>query len=397
MGKNLEQNLKKQIKELFSDEEFEILNLSLKEPNIFHILDDTKKELKHSNFLSYLLNPNENHGLDEIFLQGFIREVFSDNGDFEEACSVWDIVDLNYNEVQVLREWRNIDILIVMKNDVFCIENKINITDHSKQLSKYRKILDGSYPEKRKHYVYLTPFGESPTQEGESKYYHCLSYQVVVDLLCSIVSVYKSKLNDSILLYLNDYITTLKRDILMSDELNSKAAKLYTKYADAIEFIYSAKPDASEYLYPFFVKEIEDHGFVICSKNKGFVKFTTPELDELLPKTGKGWSNKESFAFELDYFWARKNCVLKAVISPCDEETKNTILNIVKNKDYYNTPSGKIWVAFMIKKEPFNAVEMLNEEDDTIKLNVEKIVNKYADLCKKIAKDIYDGYKAAKV
>lgn len=393
MEKEQEKSIEKQIKELLSDQEFEMLNLSLKEPNIFHILEDTKKELKHSNFLSYLLNPNENHGLYEIFLQGFIREVFSDTVELGIKNSVLDIVDLSYNEVQVLREWKNIDILIVMKSDVFCIENKINITDHNEQLEKYRKIIDSTYPNKRKHYVYLTPFGEPPTQKDEYKYYHCLSYQIVVDLLHSIVSVYKSKLNTSILLYLNDYITTLKRDILMSDELNEKAAKLYAKYADAIEFIYSAKPDVSETLYPFFVKAIEQAGFVICSKNKGYVRFTTHELDVLLPRTGKGWPNKESFAFEFDYFWNSKNCVFRAVISPCDEETKNKIHNLVKDKHYYKKPSGEKWVVFNIESDSFNAEKMMNEEDDTIMKNVGNIVNKYADRCKEIAKDIEIGYK----
>lgn len=393
MEKYQGQNIEKQIKELLSDQEFEMLNLSLKEPNIFHILEDTKKELKHSNFLSYLLNPNENHGLYEIFLQGFIREIFSDYVEKGVKVSVLDMVDLNYNEVQVLREWKNIDILVVMKSDVFCIENKINITDHSEQLEKYRNIIDSSYPIHRKHYVYLTPFGETPTQKDEEKYYHCLSYQIIVDLLGSIVSVYKSRLSDSILLYLNDYITTLKRNILMNDELNEKAARLYAKYADAIEFIYSAKPDVSETLYPFFENAIKKAGFVICSKNKGYVRFTTKELDELLPKTGMGWPNKESFAFEFDYFWNKGKYVFRAVISPCDDVTKTKIHNIVSDKTYYKKPSGEKWVVFYIESDVFDAEKMMNEEDNIISETIGAIVGKYVKICEVIAKDIECGYK----
>ena len=46
--------------DLLNDNDFERLELLLKQPNIFNILRSQHSELKHSNFLSWLLNPNEN-------------------------------------------------------------------------------------------------------------------------------------------------------------------------------------------------------------------------------------------------------------------------------------------------------------------------------------------------
>ena len=60
---------------LLEETDLDVLEIGLKEPNIFQILKSTNNELKHSNFLSWLLNPHESHKIGDIFLKRFIREV----------------------------------------------------------------------------------------------------------------------------------------------------------------------------------------------------------------------------------------------------------------------------------------------------------------------------------
>jgi hypothetical protein len=62
---------------LLKDSDFDKLELGLKNPNIFQILNISKNEIRHSNFLAWLLNPQESHKLNDIFLKRFLREVFS--------------------------------------------------------------------------------------------------------------------------------------------------------------------------------------------------------------------------------------------------------------------------------------------------------------------------------
>ena len=62
---------------LIKDENFDQLDLGLKNPNIFQILRITNNEIRHSNFFSWLLDPNQSHKLGDIFLKRFLREVFS--------------------------------------------------------------------------------------------------------------------------------------------------------------------------------------------------------------------------------------------------------------------------------------------------------------------------------
>ncbi|TXK83458.1 PD-(D/E)XK nuclease family protein [Paenibacillus sp. N3.4] len=118
--------------------------------NIFKILssnDGSINEPNVSSFLAYLLDPNENHGLNSKFLELFLRPIVLDNKEYyKELLYNNRVRDLSKNyEVKVQAEFtvthtgekqknRDIDILIEIynKNSIislpqfsFCIENKI--------------------------------------------------------------------------------------------------------------------------------------------------------------------------------------------------------------------------------------------------------------------------------
>ena len=59
-------DLKFNYDKLLKDEDFDKLDLGLKIPNIFQILRISKNEIRHSNFLSWLLDPNQSHKLGDI-------------------------------------------------------------------------------------------------------------------------------------------------------------------------------------------------------------------------------------------------------------------------------------------------------------------------------------------
>ena len=70
-------NKKNSLSNLIKDPKLEELTLSLHTPNFFNILNVTKTEIRHSNFLAWMMNPNESHNLNTIFLKWFLKEVFS--------------------------------------------------------------------------------------------------------------------------------------------------------------------------------------------------------------------------------------------------------------------------------------------------------------------------------
>ena len=59
--------LKEKYDSLLKDEDFDKLDLGLKNPNIFQILRISKTEIRHSNFLAWLLDPSQSHKLGIFF------------------------------------------------------------------------------------------------------------------------------------------------------------------------------------------------------------------------------------------------------------------------------------------------------------------------------------------
>ena len=141
--------------DLLKDIEFDKLELGLQNPNIFEILKISKTEIRHSNFLSWILNPNGSHQLGDIFLKRFLREVFS--SEIFNNINQVDVEGIDLSNVEVYREWNNIDLLIKIDNIVICIENKVLSKESSNQLTKYKKVVENNFPKEKKLFVYLTP------------------------------------------------------------------------------------------------------------------------------------------------------------------------------------------------------------------------------------------------
>jgi hypothetical protein len=61
-----------------------------------------------------------------------------------------------YRSIEVRRQWKDIDVLLVVNGDTaIIIEDKTDTKDHSGQLERYRKAVAGEFPESRIAAVYL--------------------------------------------------------------------------------------------------------------------------------------------------------------------------------------------------------------------------------------------------
>ena len=357
---------------IITDHDFEKIELSLREPNIFRALSIERKELRHSNFIAYILDPRENHGLKDIVLRKLLRDIFSESKVINRTIFDADYIDLH--NIEIRREWRNIDILIILNDDVILIENKVDTVDHSNQLKRYHKIAEEAFPNKCRHYVYLTPFGSDPQDVEARDSYINHSYIQISEIIESILKLYNNSISQKISFYLSDYLITVRRELLMNDKLNDLALKVYNAHKEAFDFIFDNRPDPSSILYRYFEDEIVSAGFVMGSKNKGYIRFTTQELINLLPNSGQGWPNKEVFLFEIEYFWTDKTADVNAVIAPCADDIRDNLHEATKKSKFYKVPAGKKWLVVYKKKFPFVASEIINEDEAEIKRKIKKII-----------------------
>ena len=189
--------------------------------NIFDCLKLTRTEIRHSNFLAWLLDPNETHGLKDYFLKEFLKNILkskkkeiaeingkeidlknSENPDeiIKRTYSVPSIFDIDYwdmTETEIFRELEYIDLLLVDEKNkfVFVIENKIDSFQHSNQLARYRDYVDEQYPNTtyQKLFIYL-----KPKKETVEKPYIYLSYQTVRDTIKELIDDKNDKIRKKI-------------------------------------------------------------------------------------------------------------------------------------------------------------------------------------------------------
>ena len=120
--------------------------------NIFDVLET--KEVKHSKFLSALLDPDGLHYQDDLFLREFV-----------DICELKDF-DFDTSRAKVYREYNNIDIYITDGDKHIIIENKLWTIDHDEQIARYiQAIVDEQKEQNEQNEIYerilvlyLTPF-----------------------------------------------------------------------------------------------------------------------------------------------------------------------------------------------------------------------------------------------
>jgi len=353
-----------------SDKDVSKMELLLDKPNIFHALKIVQQEVRHSNFLAWLLNPSENHGLGELFLKRFLRTVLISS---KVKTSLIEIEELNYDVIEVRREFLNIDILIEIENLLIIVENKIRSKEHSNQLNRY-------FEDAKKHFgkepviafVYLTIGGDEPSNES----YISISYDNIEKIISDILSVYYDRLNPSILMYLKDYLHILKNDIMDNGEINELSRKIYKNHKVLLDKLFEFKLDNVSYFRPFLEKKVTDSSWVLGSFGRGNVRFLTKELDEIIPRRSSGWSGNESFLFELNYTYDRaKKIRFFCTITSGDDETKEILLKAMKSVFPDYKPSGSTWFTYINNIQNFKVDEWSLKEP----IEIQKFIDNYWD------------------
>lgn len=370
------------LSDFVKDPTLEKLELKLNEPNFFYILNFQKAEIRHSNFLAWLMDPKENHRLGDLFLKRVLKDIFSNqNYDWIDEFTI-DSIELS--NVEIRREWNYIDIFIIINDFVICIENKIDSKEHSNQLQRYKNIIDTNYKNHNKAFVYLTPYGNEPETIHKNNEFKTYSYEQILINIENILNLHSESLSPRIKNYIEDYLLILKREIMKEEEANELANRIYTAHKDAIDFIIENKPDRLTDVGVIFEEIIKDKGYVLGSKNKGYVRFLTKELASIIPKSGfQGWKGKEAFLFEID-FWP-KTITFKTVISPGQEHNRQLLAQEISKIDGAQTPYGKQWLAHFRPSWKFDVTNPKKTDED-IRQKIIEIWPKIDEIVDKVEK-----------
>ena len=206
--------------------------------NPLKILGVSDFEIRHSNVLAWLINPISHHGLGDSLFKNILLEVLKENRNIKDSqCpQIADIIGAEFSDLQVHREWRNIDIFAIspQNNIIAVVENKLHAAESDEQLDRYVDIVEKTYPGYKKTYIFLTLDGSAPKS---GKKYVTLSHDRIHRIVKDSIHLRKDHMNSRIYDFIEQYLEILEEKTMKSETLTKICTKLYSEHREAIATI----------------------------------------------------------------------------------------------------------------------------------------------------------------
>jgi hypothetical protein len=349
--------------------------------NIFEILKISRAEIRHSNILSWLMTPNENHGMGDNVLKGVFQYLAEIPSNIDASIKLMTMDNYSFS---VRREWENIDILAVSDDEkcVVCIENKIDSKenkgskDKKGQLENYKATIEENYPKYDHYFVFLTPSGEEPS---DTENWTIMDYSTIYDIVLKARN--SSALSKEAKMLIDNYISLLRRKIMKDDqELIGICNKIYLKHRQALDLIFENKTDQ---VVEACTKWLKSKNFEIIKSSNTVIAFETVEMEALFPtdntRSDSGaWKNGRLYCFEIEPNRNNSKIIIRLVFDLYikNNENKEKFIRVHKKKRSNN------WYTAVSKT--FNYVDGFSTDDWFNSFNKawEKLEKSVETLCK---------------
>jgi len=299
------------------NKDLEALESKVARFNIFEAIGMVRQEIKHSNFIGFLLDPSEKHQLKDLFIKKLLINILPHSQD--APLDILDVSISDFNDAEVRREWKNIDLLIYSQSNNFVctIENKVDSSEGYKQLENYSGLIYKKFPKCKKIFVYLTKNGDEDSEvilnitengadhEVQVKW-QSLSYTTIADIIETVCKDFRLQDNKDIYLSMCHYVDLIRRHIMSESDIAKLCRKIYKQHRQAIDLIYEHRLDIRSDIKEYLGKIIQE----FTSSEKGsleedhstqtYIRFSPKEWDDLsFQKTALKWTkSKRILLFE---------------------------------------------------------------------------------------------------
>lgn len=209
----------------------------------FEAVGMVSQEIRHGRFLSYIFDPNRPHGFGVECLRGLMAAASRSSHQISSNISLLEAHLMNFDGATVHREWRSIDILIEVPGQdlIVAVELKIDASEHSGQLKRYRESVQSEWPEKRHIFLFLTKCGDMPSDDNGDGW-----VTVELDALAGELGRVANHTGGDAdaRKMLDSYLAMLRRHHLDNERLEGLAASLWLKHRSALEYLADRRPNA---------------------------------------------------------------------------------------------------------------------------------------------------------
>jgi hypothetical protein len=321
--------------------DLERLEALLNRFNIFEAVGLVRQEIKHSAFLAFLLDPQQNHGLRDAFIKRLLQEAIMSAPEASVPVTPIELSFWDLEQIEVRREWKHIDVFLVDERNrlAVIIENKIDTVEHSDQLRRYYEVVKRHYPNCKVIGLYLTPSGDEPSHEA----YLPLSYGLICEILDSLAQSQASVSNSDLQVLVAHYTQMLRRHIVGDSEIAKLCRQIYSRHKRALNLIHEHRPDPKVETRNLLVKLIDEvEGLVYKGNYKSdYILFRPQEWDD-----SPALNTRESSAGFLRFVFHNRptgrsgDLVLYLETRPGDERIRRKLFDMVhKNGSPFDDPT----------------------------------------------------------
>lgn len=292
--------------------------------NIFEAVGVAHHELRHSDFLGFLLDPRQPHGLGDAFAKRFLQQALLASESRRDISPI-DLDAWSLRELMVQREWRNIDILLIDESHrvVAAIENKIFSGEHSDQLGRYRRLVEEHFPGWRQVFIFLTPEGEEPTDDT----YVVVDYGSVCDIVERLAETRKSALDPALHTMMMHYGRMLRRHVVPDSEIAELCRRIYQSHQQALDLIFEHRPDEQAVMAQFLADLItSEERVVLRHAGKQEITFTYRDWDRRLESLSGDWTSAGGLLY-FGFVNLSDRIVLRQIVGPGPQELRGQLIS----------------------------------------------------------------------
>jgi hypothetical protein len=309
--------------------------------NIFEAIGVVRQELRHSDFLAFLLDPQQNHGLGDLFARRLLQRILRAPHIAAVPITPLDLDLLRLDEAEVRREWQNIDILLLDESRrlAVIIENKIDSGEQGNQLCRYWATVQQHFPGFGIIGIFLTPEGQLPSDER----YIPASYQLIRQLIEDLAQNQMVQVGPDVRLLMSHYAQMLRRNIVDEPEIAGLCRRIYQKHRRALDLIYEYRPDRQQELWGVIEKLVrERRELVLDHSSKSYIRFCHAGWDVPRLREGYGWTpSGRTLLFEFRNEPTRLQVQL--VLGPGPEESRKHIFDMaLQHRPPFNPSSRSL-------------------------------------------------------
>ncbi len=344
---------------LLDNPDLERLESLLDQFNIFEAIGVIRQEMRHSDFLAFLLTPDQNHGLGDAFARRLLQRAVLSADDPSLPISAIELDVWNLGQLRVLREWHNIDLLLVddLNRLAVVIENKISTGEHSNQLARYWKDVTEHYPQHSTLGIYLTPDGSPPTHLS----YIPVSYSLVSEVIQRLVESRASTLGDAVPTLMEHYAQMLRRHVVTDSDIARLCRQIYHKHRRALDLIYEHRPDREADIAEMIERLLRAFPELILDRSsKSRLRFLPRDWDSQTLKVAQDWT-RTGRVLLMELWNDPGRLQLRLQLGPSiDEETRRRVYDTARvNQPPFvvTSPLTRRWTTLFNRSLPMAKVD----------------------------------------